>query len=678
MKICKRCIAWALALMLLTGNLPWSAAATGMVASAQIQTPAVAAVTASGTCGDNLTWSLDDAGTLTISGTGAMYDYVWYYSRPAPWYDMCWDIKKVVVMDGVTYIGTGAFAECNKMTQIDIADSVVAVGKEAFDGCDDLQYNIYKDGCYVGNAQNPYLVLTCVEEEYGSELTVHKNTKAIVESAFSKCYSLEAIWVEAGNTYFCSDDRGVLFNKDKTVLIAAPSQISGSYKVPEGVQTIAAYAFYSCDQLVDLSIPLSVKTIGDWAFRNAEGLWYVYYDGTEADSEKIDVGTGNDWLFDGVEWHYTYTLEEPVSGTIGDNLTWTLGTDGTLTVSGTGAMEMDEFAPWNEYVSLVKKAVVEQGVTSIDYAAFESCVNLEEVAVAASVTKIGAWAFAGCRSLPGVVIPDGVTTIGESAFNGCTAMTDIKLPAALTVINENVFKDCAGLKSVEIPAAVKKIVKFAFSGCTSLCAVVIPASVTEIGGRAFENCTSLETVYYGGMKSQWSAITIYQDNDALTDADNFYYNYEPVTLQIDSVTLRGNDTGLYYSGSFQVKKGVKVARKGIVISLYTELPVADGTDSESHWTEGNTSVLVRNILKDGESSNADRATTPIYARAYVQLEDGTYIYGDAVSMNMRQVVEKADSQWTTLDDTQKTEIAGMYAKFQPVMDGWSIPNLKQS
>lgn len=154
----------------------------------------------------------------------------------------------------------------------------------------------------------------------------------------------------------------------------------------------------------------------------------------------------------------------------------------------------------------------------------------------------------------------------------------------------------------------------------------------------------------------------------------------PQGVQITEVTVRPDCAGLYYTGSFVISGNPPVSRRGITVSLASRLPVADDSDPLSFWTEGNTSILVTNILDTDENAatNGDRAAKPIYARAYVQLTDGSYIYSDVVSVNLRQVVEAADAQWPTLSSTQKMELTAMYTKFQATLSGWNIPNLKSN
>lgn len=155
-------------------------------------------------------------------------------------------------------------------------------------------------------------------------------------------------------------------------------------------------------------------------------------------------------------------------------------------------------------------------------------------------------------------------------------------------------------------------------------------------------------------------------------------DYKLVDLQLTTVSLRPSAAGLYFTGSFDIARDVEVARRGIVVSVYNALPVADGSDPGSLWTKGTTSVLIKNILSDKveDSSNQNRAAMPIYARAYVELADGSYIYGDVVEVNLRQVVEMVDARLSLLSVSQKDAITDMYVKFKNVLDTWDVPNLK--
>jgi len=180
----------------------------------------------------------------------------------------------------------------------------------------------------------------------------------------------------------------------------------------------------------------------------------------------------------------------------GSNLTWTLDSEGVLTISGSGDMyDYGLFdAPWYGIRSLVKSAVIADGVTSIGEKAFLYCTSLTSVTIPDSVTSIGSGAFYYCTSLTSVTIPGSVTSIGAEAFYNCTSLTSVTIPNSVTSIGDSAFFYCTSLTSVTIPDSVTSIGDDAFEGCTSLTSVTIPDSVTSIGSGAFSNCTSLTSV----------------------------------------------------------------------------------------------------------------------------------------------------------------------------------------
>ncbi len=242
----------------------------------------------------------------------------------------------------------------------------------------------------------------------------------------------------------------------------------------------------------------------------------------------------------------------------GSNLTWTLDSDGVLTISGSGDMHGygPSGAPWH---GRVKSAVIAEGVTSIGGFAFYDCTSLTSVTIPDSVTSIGANAFFDCTSLTSVTIPDSVTSIGVGAFASCTSLTGIwvaesnshyssdasgvlfnkdkttlvqcpgafaayTIPNSVTSIGDVAFSFCTSLASVTIPDSVTSIGAEAFYNCKSLTSVTIPDSVTSIGHYAFEGCRSLTDVYFTGTESAWNSIAIGAANDALKNA-NIHYNY---------------------------------------------------------------------------------------------------------------------------------------------------------
>ena len=180
----------------------------------------------------------------------------------------------------------------------------------------------------------------------------------------------------------------------------------------------------------------------------------------------------------------------------GSNLTWTLDSEGVLTISGSGDMHGYDHlgAPWYGIRSPVKSAVIADGVTSIGDSAFFDCTSLTSVTIPDSVTSIGEYAFYNCTSLTSVTIPNSVTSIGEYTFYNCTSLTSVAIPDSVTSIGDDAFSNCKSLTSVTIPDSVTSIGEYAFYNCRSLTSVTIPDSVTSIGDDAFSNCKSLTSV----------------------------------------------------------------------------------------------------------------------------------------------------------------------------------------
>ena len=174
--------------------------------------------TKTGKCGENLTWVLENE-VLTISGSGAMYDY----ESGAPWQEDTYRIQKVVIGKDVTTIGAYAFAYCNALERIDIHAGITSIG----------------------------------------------------EGAFALCTSLKEFKVSTSNKKYCNDASGVLFDKDKRTLIQAPGAISGTYKVPDTVTTIGSLAFYGAAKLTGIELPDGIPTIPYGAFGECYGLTEV-------------------------------------------------------------------------------------------------------------------------------------------------------------------------------------------------------------------------------------------------------------------------------------------------------------------------------------------------------------------------------------------------------------------
>ncbi len=238
------------------------------------------------------------------------------------------------------------------------------------------------------------------------------------------------------------------------------------------------------------------------------------------------------------------------SGTCGDNLTWTLDSNGTLTISGTGDMWDYSYysSPWilNRYditevylesdvtsignnafyrCENITSITIPEGVTSIGHGAFADCTGLTSITIPEGVTSIGFGAFQNCYSLTSITIPNSVSSIGDFAFEYCTDLTSITIPEGeISIVPSALFGYCYSLTSITIPNSVTSIGDSAFASCYSLTNITIPNSVTSIGSSAFSGCKSLSDVYYTGSETEWNEIVIEDGNEYLTNA-TIHYNW---------------------------------------------------------------------------------------------------------------------------------------------------------
>ena len=536
--------------------------------------------TGSGTFGDNLTWSVDAEGTLTISGTGAIPDFECvmgetpnysYCGANTPWHSYL--IRKVIVDEGITAVGSNALAYLEKMESISLPASlrklgtaallndfglkqivlpenletlgesalfqcmglsslhipagVKSIGEYAIDGCrlDSITVDeantafCAEDGVLYTKDKKELLAITSNR----TELTIPDSVTRVDSPLFfdgqnivsvtigaqcdwgmnlSLCNSLEQITVVDSNPYLCAKDN-VLFSKDGTELIVYPSARPGtSYTVPAGTKKIGAQAFGDCQNLTsivlpdglteidfsgigcaylaEITIPASVTTIS----QESVG----FHNGTKLQNLVIRGAAGSAAESYAKENGFTFVEIGATSGKCGENLTWSVDAEGTLTISGTGAMwdytsvsedgNWRTTAPW--YVLSPVKLVLNEGISYIGCEAFRGCGFAGSLTIPKSVTRLGREAFRDCQNLTNVVIPASLTSIKYGAFYGCTGLTSVTIPEGVTAIEVFAFRNCSRLTGVVIPEGVTCIPDFAFDGC-AICGENLTWILTEDG-----------------------------------------------------------------------------------------------------------------------------------------------------------------------------------------------------
>ena len=222
------------------------------IVSVTYRKPAAATV-ASGKCGDNASWKLDTAGTLTISGTGATYDFFDDYNCTAPWYDaeLRLQIKKVVVEKGITYVGTRAFYDCSEMTSVSLPTTLETMGADVFMYCTGLTSVTIPDGVTFISGD---FFLGCTSLK---SVTLPDSLRDIGGCTFMYCTSLTSV------------------------------------RLPATLLSISWQMFKDCTSLTSVTIPRGTVEVKKEAFDGCTSLKNVTFTGSAADWKGVTIRPGN-------------------------------------------------------------------------------------------------------------------------------------------------------------------------------------------------------------------------------------------------------------------------------------------------------------------------------------------------------------------------------------------------
>jgi len=232
-------------------------------------------------------------------------------------------------------------------------------------------------------------------------------------------------------------------------------------------------------------------------------------------------------------------------GQCGDDLTWTLDSSGTLTISGTGPMYGYSLHknPWcdsalrNSGISTrVKNVEISSGVTTLGAYALSACDSMVSVSLPETLLAVGESCFFSSTALHNISIPNSVRSIGDCAFSGCNGLTRVTLGSSLKGIGGQAFKECSSLSSIVIPEGVTAIEYSTFEDCSNLMEITIPRTVTSIGRWAFDGCYGLSKVTFTGTRAQWNAIDVKEYNDPLLSANITFAGSGPAAPTVTAGT----------------------------------------------------------------------------------------------------------------------------------------------
>ena len=419
---------------------------------------------------------------ITTAGPDSSYDYEIKWTKSIPEYAFSGlsNLKEVKLPETITEIGAYAFSGCSVLEKINIPTGVTKINNGTFGACKALVGitlpqglrsidNSAFSGAGLQSIVLPEKLEIIGESAFGScqfeEIVFPESLKSIGGSAFSHCDNLRTVRLPDTLTsigssvfYHCS---GLTYAQ-----------------WPASIPTISSHSFTYCENLQSIVIPKTVTIIENYAFFSCNALTEIVYLGSYAEWLRISIGKNNDPLKNAA-----VTDSQPISGTCGENTTWTLTRDGVLTISGQGAVTERSWTTITYQIPL-KEIIVENGVTQLPAYVFDGA---SKVTVAASVTTIG--------------------DISNGPFSGNTSITSAGPIGSgcdyeygwTEVIPENAFRNANNLTSIQWPEAtenggIKEIGKFAFFNCEALTEITIPDTVETIGQQAFSYCDSLEEV----------------------------------------------------------------------------------------------------------------------------------------------------------------------------------------
>lgn len=417
----KKMMAVLLALTLTAGTmspLGVSAEEQPEVSTEHVEIQELGAGVYTGTCGEGAEYTLDENGTLTITGNGSI-DFGAF--RGFGKEDDKRVIKKVVISSGMIGIGNFAFENCSDLKSVEIPASVTSIGSAAFKDCSGLE------SMNIDEANTTY------ENPEGSNAIVEKSSKTLV----------------AG----CKNT-----------------------KIPDDVKIIGAYAFCGCSDLKSIEIPDNVSEIQVAAFDDCSNLTAIHI---PAGVDKIALGVFmgcsnlNSITIDSANRSY----ESPGNANaIIDKGTMTLleGSNNTVIPEGVKRIWQNAFA---ERIHL-KSITIPASVTSIVRMPFSDCDSLEEIKVDADnaifdsrnncnaiIESATNTLIAGCGK---TVIPEGIETIGDSAFERVKTLTHVTIPKSVTEIRGYAFERCENLSTVNLQKGIQTIGYGAFTECVGL------------------------------------------------------------------------------------------------------------------------------------------------------------------------------------------------------------------
>lgn len=429
----------------------------------------------------------------------------------------CASLKTVSFPSTLQSIGAYSFSNCG-LTSLRLPSSVQTIGRDAFEGSTSMVTIRIDDSA---TALEIEASPNFAERSYGllaksgaKSAYLGRNLSCNEQPAFRGCSTLEQLEL---SEYVTALEPYAFY--DNTALQIA--------NIPSSLKAIPEYAFYNCSSLVEALFPSSITSIGDFAYYN--------------------------------NGFSSLTLPSTVQ-TVGESA---FRNASKLKYASVGAVSLGAYA----FRGCALRTVdVLPTLANMDFYAFAENQYLTTANVEGLM--VGPFAFASCDDLQTVTLGSLTTAIRDNAFNSCSSLTNINIPEGVEQIEEKTFYRCSSLKEISLPSTIGAIDIEAFYG-TNLSSILVPGNVINIFDYAFSNIPSLTSLtMYDGGKTVNIVNNAFEESPLQTLILNRQLTYDTENgspfagkSTITSVSMNDRPTSLL-SGLFKGCTGLVSARIG--------------------------------------------------------------------------------------------------------------------
>lgn len=374
----------------------------------------------------------------------------------------------------VTEIATGAFKDCDEITELVIPNTIINIEEGALSGCSSLK-------SLTGPVPNNFYYETVDYRHFGSIFGSenYKDSVEISDRAYYQALINDGLLsydkLEMAHTYYLP------LSLEK-IIITSEDIMSGAFcsinTIPEIIITdsvieIGAYAFANCNSINRIVIP-------------AYGFDFDYsFDNIFMDCKDINVYCNYPESYSNIA--YSEDLSFPVI--FADENKMGVTEDGYNYFIN----HLDEAVLFDGYFGKATKAIVPEKINGYPVVTmmnvFVDSSDVTEVVIPNGVKHLLS-TFMFCESLKSVNLPDSLVSINGCAFCG-PSIKSIEIPSGVSIIGYRDFQMCKSLEVVKLPDSIIKIDREAFEGCSAMKSITLPKSVAFISKAAFANCNKL-------------------------------------------------------------------------------------------------------------------------------------------------------------------------------------------